>query len=87
MALFGMALHAEYNVKASAPVFARKVSIVRQLGLTDLCLFTEASYTRHISMTDMATPFQDSPATFEHFPTGALVSPPSHLVSNHVQKD
>ena len=73
-------LHAFVEVRASAPVFARKAILVRQLELTDLCLFTEASYTRHLSMTDPSTPFQDAPMSLEHFPTGGLVGPPPHLV-------
>lgn len=53
--------------------------IVRILALTDLCLFTEARYTRHPSMADMHTPFQDSPLTLEHFPSGSIMAPPPHL--------
>ena len=53
--------------------------IVRVLTLTDLCLFTEARYTRHLSMTDLNTPFQDHPMSLEHFPSGAIVGPPPHL--------
>jgi len=53
--------------------------IVRVLMLTDLCLFTEARYTRHPSMTDLNTPFQDHPMSLEHFPSGAIMAPPLHL--------
>ena len=53
--------------------------IVKVLTLTDLCLFTEARYTRHPSMTDLNTPFQDHPMSLEHFPSGAIVMPPPHL--------
>ena len=49
------------------------------LTLTDLCLFTEARYTRHPSMTDLNTPFQDHPMSLEHFPSGAIMAPPPHL--------
>jgi len=55
------------------------VQLVRDYGLTDLCLFTEANYTRHISQADLHTAFQDSPLAFEHFPSGALVMPPHTL--------
>ena len=55
--------------------------IVKTLALTDLCLFTEARYTRHPSMADLHSPFQDHPMSFEHFPTGSLISPPPHLQS------
>ena len=80
-------LHAFIKVRASGPLFARKTALVRQLELTDLCLFTEASYTRHLSMTDPSTPFQDAPMSLEHFPTGALVEPPPHLMRNYSQHD
>ena len=53
--------------------------IVKVLTLTDLCLFTEARYTRHPSMADLNTPFQDHPMSLEHFPSGAIMAPPPHL--------
>ncbi len=46
------------------------------LGLSDLCLFTEARYTRHLSQADLASAFQDHPMGFEHFPSGSLTRPP-----------
>ncbi|BCB97036.1 hypothetical protein JZK55_19580 [Dissulfurispira thermophila] len=61
--------------------FTVQRAIVRSLGLTDLCLFTEARYTRHLSMADLNTPFQDYPLSFEHFPSGALIKPPSRKTS------
>jgi hypothetical protein len=30
-------------------------------------------------MADLHTPFQDHPMSFEHFPSGTLVTPPPHL--------
>jgi hypothetical protein len=54
--------------------------MTKNLGLTDLCLFTEASYTRHLSQTDLHAAFQDHPAGFDYFPSGSLVLPPKHLV-------
>ncbi len=50
-------------------------SLVRDLELTDLSLFTEARYTRHLTQSDRHTAFQDHPFSFEHFPTGSLVLP------------
>ena len=87
LALAGIFLHASSAVRASRPLFARKAALVRQLELTDLCLFTEASYTRHLSMTDLSTPFQDAPMSLEHFPTGGLVEPPLHLMRSHGHRD
>jgi hypothetical protein len=51
--------------------------IVRALGLTDLCLFTEARYARHLSQADLHSAFQDHPFALEHFPSGSFVLPPS----------
>lgn len=51
-------------------------ALVRELGLSDLSLFTEARYTRHPSQADRHAPFQDHPAALEHFPTGSLLPPP-----------
>lgn len=83
----GLFLHSSSAVQASQPLFDRKSTLVRQLELTDLCLFTEASYTRHLSLTDLSTPFQDLPMSLEHFPSGALVGPPPHLVRNYGKSD
>ncbi len=58
---------------------AERARLVRDLGLTDLALFTEARYTRHLSQADRHTPFQDHPLALDHFPSGALVAPPRHL--------
>lgn len=44
LVLVGIFLHASWEVRASRPIYARKTALVRQLELTDLCLFTEASY-------------------------------------------
>jgi hypothetical protein len=53
--------------------------VVQRYGLTDLCLFTDARYTRHPAMADLNTPFQDYPMSFEHFPSGSFLTPPQHL--------
>lgn len=53
--------------------------VVRVLTLTDLCLFTEARYTRHPSMADLHAPFQEHPMSLEHFPSGGLMPVPPHL--------
>ena len=66
-------------VKQDGPRHDRNGNMVKQLELTDLCLFTEARYTRHISQADLFSPFQDHPMSFEHFPSGTLVGPAFHL--------
>ncbi|MCX7142674.1 MAG: hypothetical protein NT123_16720 [Proteobacteria bacterium] len=65
---------------ARAPALAERQSLVRQLGLTDLCLFTEARYTRHPSQADLHSAFQDHPFALEHFPTGSILPPPAALM-------
>lgn len=60
----------------AAGSLARERALVAELGITDLCLFTEARYTRHLSQADLHTPFQDHPVSLEHFPTGSLFPPP-----------
>lgn len=42
------------------------------LGLTDLCLATEARYTRHPAVSDPLAPFMDHPGSLEHFPSGSF---------------
>ncbi len=46
--------------------------LVAGLGLTDLCLATEARYTRNVSITDPIAPFMDYPGALEHFPSGSF---------------
>jgi hypothetical protein len=51
---------------------------VSGLGLTDLCIATEARYTRHPAVTDPVVPFMNHPGAIEHFPTGSFwAAPPS----------
>ena len=69
--------HAAYRQKTDERHLQEKVNLVQSLGLTDLCLFTEASYTRHLSLADFHTAFQDSPMALEHFPSGSLVTYPA----------
>jgi hypothetical protein len=58
--------------------------LVAELGLTDLSLFTEARYTRHLSQADSSAAFQDHPRAMEHFPSGSMVLPPVRLWVNSV---
>ena len=52
-----------------------KTELVKRLQITDLCLFNEARYTRHLSQADLFSAFQDHPMAFEHFPSGSVVLP------------
>jgi hypothetical protein len=77
--LFLMFTHASYKRGSEMGSLRLRREMVRRLGLSDLCLFTEASYTRHLSQADLHTPFQDYPMSLEHFPSGSLVIPPASL--------
>lgn len=78
--LFALALLLLIHPLLSAPyynkILAEKKQLVQKLGLTDLCLFTEARYTRHLSQADLHSAFQNHPMAFEHFPSGSVVLPP-----------
>ncbi len=74
-----MFAHASITQKKSAPLFDEKRELVGKLQLTDLCLFTDARYTRHPTMADLNTPFQDHPLSFDHFPSGSVMPLPPHL--------
>lgn len=76
LAFAGTLLHGAFATDAAALENRERV---RTLGLTDLCLSTEARYTRHLSQADYHTPFQDHPVALEHFPSGTLIAPPPHL--------
>ena len=77
--VFLMFVHASFQKKTELQLLKEKTDLVDKLELTDLCLFTEASYTRHLSQADLHTPFQDSPMSLEHFPSGSLVGPPKSI--------
>jgi len=82
-----MFVHAFREREAAGKRLREKAEMVRSLGLTDLCLFTEATYTRHLSQADLHTPFQDYPMSFEHFPSGAILTPPDTLKKLNVKLD
>ncbi len=69
-------LDASRGQDRASPALERKASMVHELGLTDLALFTEARYTRHISQSDLHSAFQDHPMSLEHFPSGSMFLPP-----------
>ena len=76
-------VHAKQRQGADVELLHATADLFRTLELTDLCLFTEASYTRNISLTDLRTPFQEHPLAMEHFPSGSLTAPPSRLMESH----
>ena len=74
--------HALFERKKALPHLLNGIKMVHDYQLTDLCLFTDARYTRHPSMADLNTAFQDHPLSLEHFPSGSLIIPPPHLIKN-----
>lgn len=74
-----MFAHASHRRSSDLEALEKQREMVKKLELTDLCLFTDARYTRHPSMADLNTPFQDYPMSLEHFPSGSLMPLPPHL--------
>ncbi len=70
-----LASHACFRRHASREIRERKLQVVKHFQLTDLAVFTEARYTRHLSQADLSSAFQEHPLSLEHFPSGSLVSP------------
>ena len=72
-----MLLHPPADRPASSRRLGNQRSLVSRLELTDICLFTEATYTRHPSLADRFVPFQDHPMAISHFPSECLIPPPA----------
>ncbi len=72
-----MLLSSRLGQEAANAGLRERARLARELMLTDLCLFTEARYTRHPSMADLHSAFQDHPFSLEHFPSGSFISPPA----------
>ncbi len=78
--VFGLGLIALLAVLADAtrsPDRSAARSLARELQLTDLVLFNDARYARHLTQADRHAAFQDHPMALEHFPAGALTFPTS----------
>jgi hypothetical protein len=80
-----MGLHSQYALSQSEAARSLRGNLVKKLQLTDLCLATEARYTRHPAMADLHSPFQDHPVALEHFPSGGVLAPPVFLTRSRVQ--
>jgi len=76
LAIALIAVHLRHGESLAQGHRRYRSDLVKELRLTDICLFTEARYTRHLSMADNHAPFQDHPVALEHFPSGALTIPP-----------
>jgi hypothetical protein len=81
--LIGLLIHGKMVTRAEMPLLRQEVSVARNLGLTDLCLSTEANYTRNPSQADWHTPFQTHPGSLDHFPSGSIIGPPETLRKPH----
>lgn len=68
-------LHAWYTRQHANISLKERIARLRSLQLTDLCLSTEARYTRHPALSDRHAAFQDHPAALEHFPSGSIIFP------------
>ena len=80
--LLGLAMaHSRLGEQARETTLAVTTRVVADLGLTDLCLSTEARHTRHPSQADRSTPFQSHPLALDHFPSGSIIGPPPALRS------
>lgn len=78
--MLGLVLvHASVNEEAQHAILQEKAELFAKLKLTDLCLFPEARYTRHLSQADLHSAFQDHPLSLEHFPSGSFTAPPDNL--------
>ena len=83
--LAAILIQAYFVTRADLPLLRQKAEVVKSLGLTDLCLSTEARYTRHLSQADWHAAFQSHPLALDHFPTGSILGPPETLTKPHDQ--
>jgi hypothetical protein len=79
VAIFLTVLDAGLRQDAAMDLLQRKAKLVSELGLSDLALFTEARYTRHLSLADRHSAFQNTPASLDYFPSGSLYQAPAQL--------
>lgn len=80
-----LGIDAVLTIAGSKQRLAEERTLVGRLMLTDLALFTEARYTRHLSQADRHTPFQDFPLALEHFPSGSFVQPAPGQFQREIQ--
>lgn len=83
--LVAILIQAHIVARGDLPLVRQEAEVVKNLGLTDLCLTTEARYTRHLSQADWHAAFQSYPLALDHFPSGSVLGPPATLKKPHVQ--
>jgi hypothetical protein len=74
--------HSQASNQARETALSRTAQVVADLGLTDLCLATEARHTRHPALADRHAPFQSHPLALDHFPSGSIIGPSPALRSS-----
>lgn len=84
---FLVMVDAHFRQKTNLALIYGRAAMVKKFNLTDLCLFTEARYTRHLSQTDINSAFQDHPMSMEHFPAGSIAQPPDWIRTTHEKMD
>ena len=77
--LVAILIQAHFVMRADLPLLQQKAAVVKNLGLTDLCLSTEARYTRHLSQSDWHAAFQSHPLALDHFPSGSVLGTSRNL--------
>jgi len=85
--LVAILIQAHFVARADLPLLRQKDAVVKNLGLTDQCLTTEARYTRHLSQADWHAAFQSHPLGLDHFPGGSVLGPPKTLKKSRDQID
>lgn len=83
LVLAAILVQAHFGARADLPLLLQKSAVAKNLGLTDLCLSTEARYTRHLSQADWHAAFQSHPLALDHFPSGSVFAPPGTLKKPH----
>jgi hypothetical protein len=81
--LVALLIQAHFVARADLPGLWQKAAVAKNLGLTDLCLSTEARYTRHLSQADWHAAFQNHPLALDLFPSGSVFAPPETLKQSH----
>lgn len=73
----GLYFHIQSNRSVDQQFQHIRAITTAAIGLTDLCVSTEARYTRHPAVSDSLAPFMDHPGAIEHFPSGSFWIPPT----------
>jgi hypothetical protein len=81
--LAAVLIQAHFLTQADLPLLRQKAGVAKNLGLTDLCLTTEARYTRHLSQADRHAAFQTHPLALDHFPSASALGPPQQVKRPH----